>query len=342
MSHTTGLPERNEWRKIVAPYQKSSALRSGFQVVNSIGPYLALTAFNFWLAPQAPLLAALLAVLTAGFMVRIFIIQHDCGHGSFLKKKRSADMLGFLCGLITFTPYLYWRRSHNAHHASSGNLSSRGIGDIKTATIKEYESYSLARRIWYKVYRNPLFLFVIGAPFQFLILHRLPDAHSVDWHKERRELFVHNLILLTIVTALLINFGFATTFLAYFLPMWVAAAVGSWLFYVQHQYEDAYWEHNDDWNYTEAAIKGSSMYKLPKILQWFSGNIGYHHVHHLTPKIPNYLLEQCHNNHKMFEEAPTLTILSSIKCAFLSLWDEDRKRLISFSEYRRMRAEHAA
>lgn len=343
MSDSSTLPARNEWRRIVAPFQKPSASRSAQQVFTSAGFFLISSVLGFWLATVNFWLALPVAVFSAGFIVRTFIVQHDCGHGSFFRKKRTADIVGFFCGIITLTPYKYWRRSHNAHHASSGNLSSRGIGDIKTATIREYNSWSPIQQIWYRIYRNPFILFSVGAPIQFAILHRFPDSYSKSWVAERREMMLGNAVILGIWITLLAVFGFQVTFVAYMLPLWIAASVGAWLFYVQHQYEDAYWEHEDSWNYTEAAIKGSSFYRLPKILQWFSGNIGFHHVHHLTPKIPNYYLEECHKSDGMFEEAKTLTISNSISAAFLSLWDEESKRLISFGEYsRRKRQGNAA
>lgn len=299
-------------------------------------PYVVLSVLNLWLATISLWLTIPVSLFIAGFVVRTFIIQHDCGHGSFFKSKRAADIVGFFCGVITLTPYKYWRRSHNAHHASSGNLSSRGIGDIKTVTVSEFNSWTPIQQTWYRIYRNPFVLFSVGALIQFAFLHRIPDSYSKSWVAERRELALGNIVIFTIWISLIWIFGFSVFFFGYAVPIWIAASVGAWLFYVQHQYEDAYWEHEDSWNYTEAAIKGSSFYRLPKILQWFSGNIGYHHVHHLTPKIPNYYLEDCHSSDGMFQQAKTLTIRGSVGAAFLSLWDEESKRLISFGEYKRM------
>lgn len=341
MANNKTLPARNEWRRIVAPFQKPSISKSTTQILNTLVPYFLLTIVNFWVASINIWLSIPLAVIIGGFIVRTFIIQHDCGHGSFLKSKKAADRLGFLCGIITMTPYKYWRRSHNAHHASSGNLSSRGIGDIKTATVTEFNSWSKWRQLYYRIYRNPFILFSVGAPIQFALIHRIPDDYSKSWTAERRELALTNVILFTLWATLIFVFGFKLLFFGYFLPLWFAATTGAWMFYVQHQYEDAYWEHEDSWNYTEAAIKGSSFYKLPKLLQWFSGNIGYHHVHHLTPKIPNYYLEECHESDKMFQQAKHLTIPGSIRAAFLALWDEENKRLISFGEHRRMQKQAA-
>ncbi|MGB0369876.1 MAG: fatty acid desaturase [Opitutales bacterium] len=336
MSKETSLPARNEWRRIVAPFQKPSISRSAQQIMTSMVPFFVLTIVNFWVATVNIWLAIPVAFVIAGFIVRSFIIQHDCGHGSFFKSKKAADIVGFICGIITLTPYKYWRRSHNAHHASSGNLSSRGIGDIKTATVREFNSWSPLQQAWYRVYRNPFILFSFGALIQFAFLHRFPDSYSKSWVAERREMLLGNIVILAIWITVFAIFPLEVAFVGYVMPIWIAASVGAWLFYVQHQYEDAYWEHEDSWNYTEAAIKGSSFYKLPKILQWFSGNIGFHHVHHLTPKIPNYYLEECHSSDGMFQQAKTLTIKGSFSAAFLSLWDEDSKRLISFSEYKKM------
>ena len=278
-------------------------------------------------------LTLLLAIPTAGFFARTFIIFHDCGHGSFFKSKRANDTLGFITGILTLTPYYRWRHDHAVHHASVGDLDRRGVGDIMTLTVKEYQQKSGWDRLVYRVTRHPLALFTVGPLGLFLINNRFSTRTSGK--RERYSVYWTNLALLVIVLLISVTIGLKAFFLVLLPVMILGTTAGIWLFYVQHQFEGVYWERHERWDYLSAALKGSSYYKLPRILQWFSGNIGFHHIHHVSPRIPNYYLEKCHRDNPMFQGVKTLTLLSSMRCMFLSLWDEDKNELVSFGDLKK-------
>jgi acyl-lipid omega-6 desaturase (Delta-12 desaturase) len=326
------MPDKAAWIALVAKYQTSNAWQSIWQVVNSFIPfgllwylmYLSL-AYSYWLTLG-------LALLAAGFLVRIFIIQHDCGHGSFFKSRKANDFLGSVCGVLTFTPYHYWRKSHAIHHASAGSLEDRGVGDIYTMTIKEYLQQSKWGRLKYRLYRHPLLLFVLAPTFLFLVLYRIPlaESKSKSWKRERASVHWTNLAIAAVVIGLSLVIGLKS-FLLIQLPIIIlAATMGTWMFYIQHQFEDTYYAHGDDWDYTLAALQGSSYYQLPKVLQWFTGNIGFHHIHHLSPRIPNYRLQKCHEENPVFQQVVVLTLWTSLQSVFLSLWDEEQSKLVGF------------
>lgn len=320
------------WGDTVNRFKHSDLRRSCWQVTNSVVPFVAcwyLMYLSYWWSYG---LTLLLAVPTSGFLVRIFIIQHDCGHHSFLCSPRANDVLGFLCGVLTVTPYHFWRRTHARHHVSSGNLDHRGHGDISVLTVQEYRAKSLPARLAYRVYRNPLFMFFIGASFMFIVQQRFTHGMPRGWRRERISVYATNLGILAMVCVGWATIGL-TTFLAIELPILIlSAAAGSWLFFVQHQYEEAYWQPKDSWDFTRSALEGSSYYRLPRVLRWFSGNIGYHHIHHLNSRIPNYNLSACYTAEHAFRQAKTFGIRESLKCASLKLWDEDRQRMITFAE----------
>ncbi len=321
------------WQSLVTKYQKPDLNKSIWQIANSFGGLFLTWALMLWSLEVGYWLTLLLAFPAAGFVVRIFIIQHDCGHGSFFKKRRANDWVGAVCSLFTFTPYKSWRKSHAIHHAHHAELEERGIGDIWTMTTDEYYAAKWWKRLVYRVFRNPFFLFTIAPAINFIVFERFPLAAQPDWHGgERASVWWTNLALVVwfTVTSLWLGFG---TVMAIALPtIVIAATVGTWLFYVQHQFERTYWEHTPKWDYTLAALEGSSYYKLPRVLQWFTGNIGYHHIHHLSPRIPNYNLQECHESHELFQRVAILTIPTSLHCAWLTLWDEDQQRLLTFRE----------
>ena len=284
--------------------------------------------------------ALFLSVPAAGFVVRIFIIQHDCGHGSFFNTKKMNTFTGTLFSLITLVPYQYWKKGHAIHHANSGNLEHRGIGDIYTITINEYLQKSKWGKYKYRFYRNPLFLLVIGPTLLFVFFYRLPTTLIKPMRKVESSVYWTNLALVILAGTMVWLVGLKEFLLIQSLITIIASTVGTWLFFVQHQFEDAYWTRSDNWDYTQAALQGSSYMKLPKILQWFSGNIGFHHIHHLSPRIPNYLLEQCHKENPIFQEmVVVLTLRSSLNSNFLSLWDEEQKKLISFNQLKQRQLE---
>jgi omega-6 fatty acid desaturase (delta-12 desaturase) len=305
------------WRDIVARYQTPSVRRAVWQLINSIGPLLAAFAVMYWSLGVSYWLTLLLALPTAGFAMRTFIIMHDCGHGSFLPSRLWNDIVGWVTGILTATPYSHWRREHAIHHATSGHLEGRGTGDINTLTVREYLALGRWGRLRYRLYRNPVVLLGFGPAWLFL-KHRWPTKR-VAGNREIVNVIGTNLALAGVV----IIFSF------------LIGSVGVWLFYVQHQFEDTYWRAGGEWDYATAAVMGSSYFRLPRVFQWFTGNIGFHHVHHLSPRIPNYQLERCHRENPEFQRVTTLTILEGIRTMRLKLWDEESGRLVGFGHLRR-------
>ncbi len=327
----------SEWKEIVAPFQVPSLPRAVWQMVNTFVPLALLwyamdrsLAVSYWLTLGLAALAGLM-------IVRAFIMFHDCGHGSFFKSKRANDILGFITGMLTFTPYLHWRWQHSVHHATSGDLDRRGDGDIWTMTVKEYQEATPKRRFFYQLVRNPVVLFILGPLFLFLIHQRFPSPRAKD--KDRASVLWMNVALALMVAGMSWLFGFKAYVMMQLPVTMFAGMAGIWMFYVQHQYEDVYWEHREDWDYTTAALEGSSYYKLPKVLQWCTGNIGFHHIHHLSSRIPNYHLERCHYSHPLFHSVKPITLLSSLKCINLRLWDEEARQLITFRQFRQRYAQ---
>lgn len=325
--------ETAEWKAIVAEYQKPSLIRASWQIADSMGAYLLCWVAMYFTLPISWWLTAPLAVLSGGLLVRIFIIFHDCGHGSFFKSRRANDICGYVCSVLTFTPYYHWRWQHALHHASAGDLDNRGAGDIWTMTVDEYLKSSPRRRLAYRLVRNPFIMFVVGPYYLFLISQRFPAPNANK--RERNSVMFVNISTLLMVAGMCYLVGPWNYLLIQIIAIGVSGFAGVWLFYVQHQFEDAYWEHTENWDYTAAALKGSSFYKLPKVLQWFSGNIGFHHIHHLSPRIPNYHLERCHKSHDLFRQVKPITLLTSLKSANCHLWDESSKKLISFRQMRK-------
>lgn len=331
MFEDSSVKNKLTWKKLVADYQKSHAGKSIWQIANSILPFIIIWYSMYLSLDYGYWITLLLSLPAAGFVVRIFIIQHDCGHGSFFKSQKANTILGTFCSLFTLTPYHYWRKSHAIHHANAGKLDHRGIGDIYTMTVNEYLEKSKWGRFRYRLYRNPIILFVFIPTVLFVVLYRFPVHKSKQMKQERPGVYFTTAAI-TLISALLILAVGWKSFLLIQLPITIiASTTGTWLFYVQHQFEDTYWAHNGDWDFTVAALKGSSFYKLPKILQWFTGNIGYHHIHHLSPRIPNYMLEKCHRNNPDFQNTNTITLISSLRSVLLSLWDEEKEKLVSFS-----------
>lgn len=324
-----------EWRTLVRPYQQPDAHKAVWQLVNSFGGF-GLSCILMYLSLRVGYwLTLLLGLFAAGFLVRIFIIQHDCGHGAFFKGRRNNDIVGTMCSIFTLLPYKFWRKSHAVHHAHHAELEERGIGDVWTLTVEEYQQASRWKRTVYRVFRHPLFLFGLTPLINFVVLARFPIGGQANWHNgERASVWWTDVAVISWVgaTGLLIGFD---ALLLILLPIFaVASSVGTWLFYVQHQFERTYWEHTPEWDYTLAALHGSSYYQLPRLLQWFTGNIGFHHIHHLSPRIPNYHLQQCHEQNPLLQHVVHLTLKSSLQTVWLSLWDEQQNRLVSFREAR--------
>ncbi|MFC1762474.1 fatty acid desaturase [Planctomycetota bacterium] len=325
------------WKQTITKYNYPVVGRSIWQLFNTLGPYAALWVLMVWSSHISYWLTLPLVVVAAGFLVRIFIIFHDCTHGSYFRSRNANNITGFVTGVLTFTSYHQWRFQHAQHHRTSGDLDRRGIGDVWTMTVEEYLAASRWERLVYRFIRNPIILMVVGPTFMFLIHHRFP-AKEVP---KRINRYVHATNLAILVSAVFMSLliGFKTYVLIQLPVLALTTAVGHWLFYVQHQFEGVYWERQENWSFVDAALRGSSYYKLPKILQWFSGNIIFHHLHHLSPAIPNYNLERCHEDHPVFQQVTTLSLWSSLKSLSLRLWDEQSQRLISYRELRTIRME---
>ena len=316
-------------------FRDSSIRRSLTQLFITLGLFFVSFTLSYMALDISYLLTLALSVPTGIFLVRLFIIQHDCGHGSFLKSKRANDWLGRFMSLFTVTPYEFWKRAHAIHHASCSNLAKRGTGDISTLTIKEYRALPLKARIKYRLYRNPIVLFIIGVPIHFAFIQRLPYFHPLPAKKIWKSVLGLDLALAIVLGAAMYVLG-VTAFLMTYLPaLAIAAIVGGWMFFIQHQYEDAYWEKQEDWNFHLAGLLGSSYYVLPKVMQWLTGNIGIHHIHHLNSAIPNYRLQECLDASPELKAIPIkIKFFESLKCARLALWDENERKLVTFGAAR--------
>ena len=333
----TLMPAR-ELLKALAPYREASATRSTIELIITGVPFALLWAAAWWSLSTSYWLTLALSIPAAGFLVRLFLIQHDCGHGAFFRQKKVNDWVGRILGVFTMTPYDDWRRSHAIHHASSGNLDERGIGDIDTKTVKEYRALSRRERALYRVYRHPLVLFGVGPAYQFLLRHRLPQ-YGVNTKNNRWISAMGTNATLAIVAGLMIYAVGFVPFLIIQLPITImAASIGVWLFYVQHQFEQTSWEGESKWQLYESALKGSSHYDLPQPLRWMTANIGVHHIHHLASRIPFYHLPKVLRDYPELADIRRLTFVQSLSCLRLRLWDEEGKKLVTFAEARALPA----
>lgn len=325
------------WGETLAKYKHPSQLKSCWQVVNSLLPFCAMWYLMYLSTFWSYGLTLLLAIPTAGFLVRIFIIQHDCGHHSFLRNRYANDVLGNACSILTLTPYHLWKRSHSRHHASSGDLTHRGHGDIGVLTVDEYLGRSWWGRLRYRLYRHPLTMFFVGSSYLFILHHRFTIGIPRGWHRERMSVHATNLGIVAMIGLAWCTIGLPRFFMIHGPLVVLGAAIGSWLFFIQHQFEDAYWQPHQEWDFTRSALEGSSYYRLPRVLQWFTGNIGFHHIHHLDSRIPNYNLEACYVAEPALRQAVTLGIRDSWRCTRLKLWDGHLQRMVSFADVRRAR-----
>jgi len=322
-------------RQLVAPFARPLIGRAIAQLLNTALPFVALWA----LMAQSVVRGwgygwtLLLAIPAAGLYVRLFIIQHDCGHGSFFANRRWDHVVGATIGVVTLFPYGYWKKTHAIHHATSGNLDRREFGDVETLTVREYQELPPLKRLGYRLYRSAPVLFVVGPFYQFLVKHRFPFDIPFAWKKEWASVLWNNLFIVLAAWALGSSIGWHTVLLVHVPIVMIAGAAGIWLFYVQHQFEDAYWERQDSWSADQAALRGSSFYDLPRWLHWWTGNIGFHHIHHLASKVPNYRLRECFQSSPLLQKAPRIRFLESFRCARLKLWDEDAKRLVPFPRH---------
>jgi acyl-lipid omega-6 desaturase (Delta-12 desaturase) len=329
-------PDARAWPKTLTRYRDPSTARGLLEIAVTFLPLVALWAL-VWAAVDLGhwWLGLLLAIPAAGFLVRLFLIQHDCGHGAFFRNRLANDWFGRIAGIVTLTPYGVWRRAHALHHASTGNLDRRGFGDIDTLTVDEYRARSFWGRLRYRLYRHPLVMFGIGPAYLFFLQHRLPVGQMRAGWRPWASVMATNLAIGLAAAGLIWLVGLKA-FMAVHLPiMLIAASMGVWLFYVQHQFELTSWDRDDDWTHDTAALHGSSHYDLPGFLRWFTANIGMHHVHHLSSRIPYYRLPDVLRDHPELRDIGRLTLRQSLRCVPLVLWDERRRRLVSFKDIER-------
>jgi len=322
-------PEK-DFQKELMKYAKPSLWRSVWQIINSFIPYIGLWILIVLSLSVSYWLTAGLILLASGFLVRLFIIFHDCGHGSFFRSKKASRIVGSFFGILAFTPYDKWHNQHMKHHATVGNLDKRGVGDVWTMTKEEFLASDKQTKFKYKMYRNPFIMFGLGPLAVFLVTNRL----TYKWmtKKEKQNIWFTNLILVAIFIGIGFFIGFFTFLILQVLVLYIAAIAGFWLFYLQHQYEDVSWFRQEDWDFKTVALKGCSYIKFPKILQWFSGNIGFHHIHHMNARIPNYNLQKCYREFPVFQKVKPVTFLSSLKTLTFRLWDEKLHKLVGYSK----------
>ncbi len=329
----TGVSVQRPWKEALAPYTRSRTDRALIQVATSLLPYLMLSAAIYLTLGVSILLTALLVVPTAGFLVRTFVVFHDCAHGSLFPARRANLYVGFILGLFVLAPFRQWQHEHAVHHATSGDLDRRGVGDVLTLTVAEYSSKPWPARLGYRLFRNPIVMFGLGPIFAMIIDPRIPERAARP--RQRNSVLITNLTLIVAIGLICWAIGWRDFLVVWAPPALLAGSAGVWLFYVQHQFEDAYWQRGEDWGYAEAALQGSSFLKLPWLLSFFTANIGLHHVHHLNPRIPNYNLRRAHESHPVFAEVPTISLREGLMASRLKLWDEGSDKLVTFAEGRR-------
>jgi len=331
------------WKEIVKPYTTPEYKKAFMQILNTFPPFIALCVgacilynYTIW--------GGMLLTLGAGlYLTRVFVIQHDCGHQSFMPTRKANDIVGVICSLFTLIPYKYWARTHNHHHAHQGQLDTRTIGDITLLTVGEFEKLSSWEKFKYKVYRSAPVLFVLGPLYYIFVHNRLPLISLKGWKKEKKTLIFTNFYLIGFYALLGYWIGYQKLLILYFPIVMLFASIAVWFFYIQHQHDPNYKSWKSEWDYLLAAIRGSSYYKLPKIMNFFSGNIGYHHIHHLAAKIPFYKLAKCSKENPILQKyVTTLTFWKSLKFAFYSLWDEESGRMITFRQYKRLKTQRVA
>ncbi|HEY2160538.1 MAG TPA: fatty acid desaturase [Solirubrobacteraceae bacterium] len=320
------------WRDALAPYAKADLRRSLICLGTSVVPYCALMVVMWLLLPVSYALVLLVAIPASGFLVRTFIVFHDCSHGSFMPTKRGNAWVGVLVGLFVYSPFHSWRHEHAMHHATSGDLDRRGLGDVETWTVAEYRSKPWLSRLGYRLFRSPFVMFTLGPIWALALAPRMVPIHARP--RIRRSHLYTDIALVALVGGLILLIGWQAYLLLQIPVVLLGGGTGVWLFYVQHQFEDAYWEHSNEWSYVDAALAGSTYLKLPKVLQFFTGNIGLHHIHHLLARIPNYTLPRAHDENSFLHRAPTISLWQGLGAVRFKLYDEDARRMVTFAQAR--------
>ncbi|WP_064093311.1 fatty acid desaturase [Rossellomorea aquimaris] len=324
-------------RNQIASYEKSNLKSSIWQIINTLGPFVFLWFLAYKSLWISYFLTLAICMIAAAFLIRTFIIFHDCCHQSFFTNKKANVILGTITGVLTLVPFEQWKHSHSIHHATSGNLDKRGTGDVWAMTVNEYKEASSITKFLYRLYRNPFVMFVLGPIYIFLIAYRFNTKNARK--KERMNTYLTNFLIVGLVGILCLVIRWKNFLLIQGPIFLISGSLGIWLFYVQHQFEDSYFEPQKEWKYIKAALEGSSYYKLPKILQWITGNIGFHHIHHLSPRVPNYYLEDVYKNHAPLQKVPTITLSTSLESLKFRLWNEESKTFVSFNDAKRLERE---
>ncbi len=327
--------DKGGWRKDIAPFERPHMKHSVWQIINTVGPFFVLWYFAFLSLSVSIWLTFAIDLIAAGFLIRIFIIFHDCCHKSFFKNKLANEIVGTLTGILTFVPYHQWRHTHSVHHASSGNLDKRGVGDIWTLTVDEYIQATWLKRMTYRLYRSPFVMFIIGPIFIFLIDYRFNRRKA--GMKERINTYITNIGIVGSIALFCWGMGWQSFLLIQGPMFFFSGMAGIWLFYVQHNYEETYYENDEEWDYVKAAMHGSSFYNLPRVLHWITGNIGYHHIHHLSPRVPNYHLQKVHNKNATLRNVQTITLKTSLESLKFRIWNEESKKFIQFKDLKQFR-----
>ncbi|MFN8322686.1 MAG: fatty acid desaturase [Chitinophagales bacterium] len=329
------LADLKNWNQILKKYQIPSTKDAIIQIANSFTFYVALLVLQFYLYDKSVWLSAVVAVLNGFILGRIFIIQHDCGHSSFTKSRTANDIIGTVCSICTLIPYQYWAKNHSFHHAHNAQLEYSDIGDIECLSTEQYAALNLKQKIWYRIYRNPFYLFTIGGFIYVVIYNRFAFLKTDYFKKVRGSVTISNLLFVGVYALLAYLIGPGRFLIVQFINLLFFGTYALWFFYIQHQYEHIYKSGKENWNYVIAAMKGSTYYKLPWIGHWLTGNIGYHHIHHLSPAIPNYNLPKCHQENPLFQKhATTITFWQSLKTVQANLWDTQLQKMVSFREYK--------
>jgi omega-6 fatty acid desaturase (delta-12 desaturase) len=320
------------WREQLAPFARPDVRLAALDVATSVVPYIALSVLMYLALAQSYLLVLAIGIPAAGFLLRTYMVFHDCTHGSFLPTRRANAWVGTVLGLLVYSPFVAWRHNHAVHHATAGDLDRRGVGDLYTLTVEEFHASPPLKRLAYRLFRNPVVMFGIGPVYSLIVQPRLVSRSARP--RIRRSILATNAALAVVVAGVCWLVGWQEFLLVQAPTALLGGAAGVFLFYVQHQFEDTYWQASEDWSFTEAALKGSSHLKLPKVLQFFTANIGLHHVHHLNARVPNYNLQRAHDSNPIFDSVPTLSLMDGFRAVRLKLWDEERGRLVTFGEAR--------